>query len=89
MHQILQAIPFDSVIRGEFLEGGFGGDDDGDGFGSIGVGVHADIGDDGGGAVDRLELGRKIEVRVDSRRRGNGKIAHLLERNVLAVQGLD
>ena len=56
MYELLQAVTLDTDRRGELLEGGLGGNDDGDGLGALLVGVDADVGDDGGGAVDGLEL---------------------------------
>ena len=43
---------FDAVLICQFLEGGLGGHDDSDGLLFVGVGVAADVGDDGGGTVD-------------------------------------
>ena len=52
MGQFLKIAAFDAVLASEFLESRLGGDDDGDGFLLIGVGVAADVRNDGGGAVD-------------------------------------
>lgn len=60
MDQFLEIAAFDAVLAGEFLESGLGGDDDGDGFLLVGVGVAADVRDDGGGAVDGFKLCERL-----------------------------
>lgn len=50
--EFLEIVAFDAVLAGEFLKGWLGGDNDGNGFLLAGVGVAADVGDNGGGTVD-------------------------------------
>lgn len=53
---------------GEGLEGGRGDDDDGEGFVPGGESAYANVGEQGGGAVDGFEL-EKGKVSVRNRRK--------------------
>lgn len=52
MGEFPEIAAFDAVLICQFLKGGLGRHDDSDGLLFVGVGVAADVGDDGGGAVD-------------------------------------
>ncbi len=56
MHEVLQSVALNALVRGELLEGWLGRHDDGDGLGFIFRCIDADVRNYRGGTVDGFKL---------------------------------